>query len=213
MSQFGRGGFGNIPDVVKNLMILNVVMYISTVFLFSQYYDMFSMHFILSEKFQPFQVVTHMFMHSGRGFAHIFFNMFALWMFGSVLERVWGPKRFLSFYFIAGLGSVALYTLVNYVEWVQVTNSLSFEQIEEIKNMYTTGGHYISGNDKLKVEKAVAIFNSQAVGASGAIFGIMVGFGMLFPNTELMLIFFPVPVKAKYFIPILIVVELFLGVK
>ncbi len=217
MSQFGSGGFSNIPDVVKNLIILNVVVFISTKFFFPQYYDMLSMHFVLSERFEPFQLVTHMFMHSNFGFAHIFFNMFALWMFGSVLEKIWGPKRFLSFYLIAGFGSIALFTLTNYLQYIQITNSFSFEQIQSIKDaVFTVDGGYrynlISGHEREKVESAIRIFHGQVVGASGAIYGILVAFGMLFPNTELMLIFFPVPVKAKYFIPILIVLELFLGI-
>lgn len=216
MNQIGRG-FGGIPDVVKNLIILNVIVFITTKFLFPQYYDMLAMHFILIDKFEPFQIVTHMFMHSKYGFAHIFFNMFSLWMFGSVLEQVWGPKRFLSFYLIAGLGSIGLFTLTNYLQWLHITNNFSFEQIQAIKDAVLTvdGGyryHLIEGYDRGQVENAIRLYFGQVVGASGAIYGVLVAFGMLFPNTELMLIFFPVPIKAKYFIPILIVIELFLGV-
>lgn len=211
-----NSGLMDMPDVVKNLIILNVVVYIATVFLFPQVYDLFSLHFVLSDQFQPYQIATHMFMHSNAGFGHLFFNMFGLWMFGSVLERIWGPKRFLSFYIIAGLGSALLYSLVNYVEWNMVTSNMSIEQIDAIRGTFSSSSGinydlYTDSNPK-NVLKAVRIYFSQAVGASGAIFGILVAFGMLFPNTEIMLIFLPIPIKAKYFIPIYIVIELFLGV-
>lgn len=212
MNQIGRG-FGGIPDVVKNLIILNVIVFITTKFLFPQYYDMLSMHFVLNDRFEPFQIVTHMFMHSNAGFAHIFFNMFSLWMFGSVLEQVWGPKRFLAFYLTAGLGSIGLFTLVNYLQWLNITHDFSYEQLLAIKSGSESEIYRLFSSDELtKMSKALRIYFGQVVGASGAIYGVLVAFGMLFPNTELMLIFFPVPIKAKYFIPILIVIELFLGV-
>ncbi len=216
MNQFNSSPLSNIPEVVKNLLILNVIVYIATVYLFPQTYDMFAMHFVKNEAFKPFQIVTHMFMHSNVGIAHIFFNMFGLWMFGSTLERVWGPKRFFIFYFIAGLGAIFLYMLIDVIQFNQLINSFSPGQIKNIYESTVFNGqiswYNVPGNDAAAVKKAVLIYNSSIVGASGAIFGIFVAFGMLFPNTELMLIFFPVPIKAKYFIPIMIVLELFLGV-
>lgn len=199
---------GGIPDVVKNLLIINVIVYVGTL-LYPQVYDMLSMHYIKNEAFKPFQIVTHMFMHSNAGLMHIFFNMFALWMFGTPLERIWGPQRFLTFYLITGLGAIALFMGVNYLEFQYLASKVSAEQVSII----------LSGGDQLldpAYEKAATrlynIFHGRIVGASGAIYGLLVGFGMLFPNTPLMLIFLPVPIKAKYFIPILMVVELTLGV-
>jgi membrane associated rhomboid family serine protease len=216
MNQFNNNPLSNTPDVVKNLLILNVIVYVATVFLFPQFYETLSMHFFKNEQFQPFQIVTHMFMHDRSGIMHIFFNMFSLWMFGSTLEKVWGPQRFLIFYLIAGLGSIFLYMAVEYVQWINLLNQFTPDQITKIYQSTAFGGelswYNVAGNDESQVKKAVLIYHSSVVGASGAIFGILVAFGMLFPNTELMLLFFPVPVKAKFFIPIMIVLELVLGI-
>lgn len=216
MNQFSNNPLSNIPGVVKNLLILNVVVYIATVFLFPQYYDALAMHFIKNDSFRPYQIVTHMFMHSKAGLMHIFFNMFALWMFGSALELRWGPKRFLSFYLIAGLGAIFLYMVVDLVQFNMLLSKFSPGQITNIYESTSFNGqlswYNVPGNDEAAVKKAVLIYHSSVVGASGALYGILVAFGMLFPNTELMLLFFPVPVKAKYFIPLLMIGELFLGV-
>lgn len=124
---------------------------------------------ISSDNFRPYQVFTHMFTHADIG--HIFFNMFNLWMFGRILESVWGPKKFLTFYLVCGIGSAAAF----------------------LAEQYFTGGH------------------SYAIGASGAVMGVMVAFGYLFPNTELMFIFFPVPIKAKWIISAMVAIDLFSG--
>ena len=209
MTQYGRYGMGGIPDVVKNLLIINVILYIGTTLLYPQFYDMLSMHFIKSDKFQPFQIVTHMFMHSNYGIGHIFFNMFALWMFGSPLERIWGPKRFLIFYLITGFGAIFLFMGVNLIEFQSLAAKVSPEQLQLIMS---GGNELIIGEDRDVAKKIYQIYNGQIVGASGAIYGLLVAFGLMFPNTPLMLIFLPVPIKAKYFIPVLMVIELFLGV-
>jgi membrane associated rhomboid family serine protease len=144
--------------------------------------------------FQPVQIISHMFMHAG--LAHIFFNMFALYMFGNVLERVWGPKRFLTFYLITGFGAVALHMLVQAIIVHNFTGSFdpSLQMMESTPQVLYT-------------------YFSSTVGASGAIFGILVGFGMLFPNTELIIIPIPIPIKAKYLITGYVVLELFLGLR
>lgn len=162
-------------------------------------YDMFGpahmflgLHYPSSEYFRPFQVFTHMFMHGG--IAHIFFNMFNLYMFGSILERVWGQRRFLEFYFLTGLGAMALHLGV---EALQVYNiSGSFAPSPIIVNAST------------ELQRIMVI---PTVGASGAIFGLLTAFGLLFPNTELMLMFIPVPIKAKYLVGGFIVLELWMG--
>ena len=221
MNQYSSG-FGNMPPVVKNLMIINGLVYLTILvtFLFQNVnlQDFLAYHMPMSKRFEPFQIVSHMFTHStikGNGtpaFMHIAFNMFALWMFGSALENIWGPKRFLVFYLLAGFGSLGLFTLVNLWE------------INQLREMIGEAGYQLvlsEGADALShgknyVDESLAKLNSAintgVVGASGAIFGLLVAYGMLFPNTELMLIFLPIPIKAKFFIPILIVVELFLGV-
>lgn len=202
----------NIPPVVKNLIIVNVLIYVAT-FILEQsglnLYTYLGLHFPLSEKFRLHQIFTHMFMHGG--LTHIFFNMFALYMFGRVLESVWGPKRFLTFYLVTGIGAAVLHSAVNYIEYVNVTSKLTPEQIAYVKET----GYQIWSEGKNFSEpllgKMNMILNVPTVGASGAVFGILLGFGMLFPNTQLMLLFPPIPIKAKYFVMGYGALELYLG--
>jgi membrane associated rhomboid family serine protease len=138
--------------------------------------------------------------------------MFALYMFGRVLESVWGPKRFLTFYLVTGVGAAFLHTVVNFIEYESVVSKLSPDVVEQIKlngyNLWAEGKTY---SDPL-MSKLVMILNTPTVGASGAVFGILLGFGMLFPNTQLMLLFPPIPIKAKYFVMGYGAIELFLGI-
>lgn len=203
----------NIPPVVKNLILANAVFFLATM-LFQQtgtdLYKYLGLYFPASENFKLYQVFTHMFMHGS--ITHIFFNMFALYMFGRVLESVWGPKRFLTFYLVTGLGAAALHTLVNYIEYQSVLIKMSPEQIATVREMgiriYSEGKNF---TDPL-MGKLNMILNTPTVGASGAVFGILLGFGMLFPNTELMLLFPPIPIKAKYFVMGYGILELVLGI-
>lgn len=205
--------FRNMPPVVKNLLILNVLMFFAK-FTFER--QGIQLDFILglsnpaSPNFEPYQIITYMFMHGDLG--HLFFNMFALVTFGSILERMWGPKRFISFYFITGIGAMFLYSLVNYVEYLQLVSKLPADVVEVVKengqSLFKQGANY---NDETLAALNLSL-NMPAVGASGALYGIMIAFGMLFPNTEMMLIFLPIPIKAKYFIPVMIFIELYLGV-
>lgn len=202
----------NIPPVVKNLILVNVVFLLAT-FVFEQMgvnlYTILGLHFPLSEKFRLHQVFTHMFMHGG--LTHLFFNMFALYMFGRVLESVWGPKRFLTFYLVTGLGAAALHTFVNFIEYKHVVAQMSPEQINYVKEVgYKIWAEGKNFSDPL-LSKLNLILNTPTVGASGAVFGILLGFGMLFPNTQLMLLFPPIPIKAKYFVIGYGVIELYLG--
>jgi len=208
-----RPSINTIPPVVKNLIIINVLMLLATYVLEMRGIDLtkiLGLHYIESSEFKPYQLVTHMFMHGG--FMHLAFNMFALWMFGRVLESVWGPKRFFIYYFVTGLGAAALHTLVNYIEFHYLAGKMSPETVE----MVMTQGTEIFNQGKNFSDSAAGklnlMLNIPTVGASGAVFGILLGFGMLFPNTELMLLFPPIPIKAKYFVMGYGAIELFSGI-
>lgn len=166
--------------------------------------------FFSSMQFRPYQLVTHMFMHGGLG--HLFFNMFAVFMFGRVLETVWGSKRFFVFYILTGLGAAVSHLGVNYLQAQKLIAQIAPEQVEYIiQNGYSliqSGQNY--SNELLG--RLNIIYNVPTVGASGAVFGVLIAFAMLFPNTELMFIFIPVPIKAKYIIPGYALLELFFGV-
>lgn len=202
----------NMPPVVKNLLLINLLMFAAKFILELKGIDLndqLGLYNFESTEFRPYQIVTHMFMHGS--IFHIFFNMFALISFGIILEKIWGPKKFLLFYFITGLGSVVLYSLTNYFEYQDLVSSLNQNVVEEIKknglSVIQSGHNYFGDAGKLNANLFV-----PAVGASGAIYGLLVAFGMLFPNTELSFMFIPVPIKAKYFVPGLIVLEYFAGV-
>ena len=207
-----RGSFlSNIPLVVKNLLIINILLYLATTMIDGiDLYDLLGLHHWKSEKFFPHQFVTHMFMHGG--ITHLLFNMFGLWMFGAVLENVWGSKRFLIFYMIAGLGAALIQMIAQTIH----LNVILPDPDPQLMEMLLTEGRNLLDTNRNYVDpvlgKANLILNMGMVGASGAIYGVLVAFGMLFPNTKLMLIFLPVPIKAKYFIPILVGIDLFLGI-
>jgi membrane associated rhomboid family serine protease len=202
----------HIPPVVKNLLIINVIFFIAT-WVFKQQgidlADILGAHYFDSPKFGIWQPITYMFMHAD--ITHIFFNMFGLFMFGGILESRWGTKRFINFYLITGLGALALQWGVQAFELYQVTGSvvnhgnlpLDLLAIDQYNPQL------FSEADSIKI---ASVYFGTMIGASGAVFGIMTAFAMLYPNVELYLMFIPVPVKAKYFIPIYIVIELFLGV-
>lgn len=198
----GSGSFLNITPVVKNLLIINAgVLLISGaigMFYGVEVSRIIGLYYFGSDEFRPFQIVTHMFMHGG--FLHLLFNMYALWLFGQVLERVWGPKRFLVYYLVTGLGAAILHSLVNYFHVQSVVSQLSQTQIDEV---FANGANALS-QSKNYIDAAMAelnlIVNIPTVGASGAVFGVLLAFGMLFPNTELYLMFVPIPIKAKYFV-------------
>ncbi|HCE59057.1 MAG TPA: rhomboid family intramembrane serine protease [Prolixibacteraceae bacterium] len=205
-----RPAFNSIPVVVKNLIIVNVLFYLATLMLNKagiDLYDYLGLYFPLSEKFRLHQFFTYMFMHSMSP-SHIFFNMFALYMFGRVLESVWGPKRFLLFYLVTGVGAALIQTIVTSVEYQMLISKISPDQLEYYKEI-ALEGKFIPGTLS---EKMAMILNTPTVGASGAVFGILLGFGMLFPNTQLMLLFPPIPIKAKYFVAGYGLLELFFGV-
>ena len=177
------------PQVVKNLILLNVVMYVlAQVVGDAIAVPLLAGTYPASPFFQPWQIVTHMFMHGD--LSHIFFNMFALFMFGSQLERVWGPKRFLTYYLACGLGAFALHELVVGLQFYSDFGTL-FPRPEDF-----VGGE-LRTVDRPRI---IELVYGRVVGASGAVFGLLLAFGMLFPNTRLMLLFPPIPIKAKYFV-------------
>ncbi len=193
--------FANITPVVKNLLIINLIFYLAFVLFDSKYMvgpitRVLGAYYFNSPNFKPWQIITYMFMHGG--FEHILFNMFALFSFGPILENYIGSKKFFNLYFICGIGAFVFQNIVQAFEVQSITGSiiLPFSQ------------HII---DPTSIEKLRAIYTFPLVGASGAIFGLLVAFGMIYPNLELMILFVPIPIKAKYLIPVYIVLELFLG--
>jgi len=239
MSFFGRTGFDNIPPVVKNLIIINVViLVVSWVLQASFGIDLnrvMGLYYFGSSSFKPFQIITHMFMHGG--ITHLFFNMFALYMFGRILEQVWGGKRFLTYYFVTGLGAALLHTLVIHFQIsgieksaVAMLNTLSPETFaafvtkhfpDYYNQIYDAmlGSWFGNPNNSMFAQQAQeytrqlieAKMNIPTVGASGAVFGVLLAFGMYFPNTQLMLLFPPIPIRAKYFVMGYGAIELYLG--
>lgn len=244
--QYRPTGFRVLPPVIKNLLIINVLFFLASISVGTAFgidlNDKLGLHLLTSSKFQPFQFITYMFMHGG--FSHIFFNMFALWMFGNVLENLWGPKRFLIYYFVTGIGAAMIYMAWLYIEMKPVMDAVnlyldspsltafkSFIQSDTFKitseemkgNMEAFFSSYnatIQENPSKALEMAnefmvqykMDFLNAPVVvGASGAVFGLLLAFGMLFPNS-LIYIYFLFPIKAKYFVIIYGAIELFSGI-
>lgn len=182
--------FNRILPVVKNLIILNVMMFLITLLTGNFMYEKFSLFYFQSPLFKPYQIITHMFMHGG--FFHILFNMYTLFIFGSVLENVWGGKKFLLYYLVTGVGAAIIHSLVMYIEASSLTQAME-------------AGNFLAQ------EKMFALMRTPTVGASGAIYGLLLAYGMLFPNNIMQLLFPPVALKAKYFVLIFGALELFLG--
>lgn len=202
---------GQIPPVVKNIIIINVLFFLgSTLTNYNKSVELFGMFYFSSDFFRPHQLVTHLFMHGD--LSHLFFNMFALFMFGRTLETVWNSKRFLTYYMITGLGAAIIHLLVTYLRIQYVSANLPQEAIDEV---YANGAQIFAHNQNY-LNSAMASLNAllsvPTVGASGAVFGVLLAFGMLFPNTELVLLFPPIPIKAKWFVLGYGVLELALGV-
>lgn len=204
-----------ISETVKHLIIINVIMFVGTLAIGNGtlFYEWFALYFPKNDAFQPWQILTHMFMHGG--FMHIFFNMFALWMFGTPVEQVLGSRRFLFLYISAGLGAVLLQVGYYYFQYIPNYSALLETGMspENIKQMLTTN-KVMAGTSATQVEMLKSIFpafNASMVGASGCIMGVMAAFGMMNPEARLMLIFLPVPIKAKYFIPGIIILDLISG--
>ncbi|WP_282629269.1 rhomboid family intramembrane serine protease [Empedobacter sedimenti] len=215
----------SIPPITKNLIIINVLFYFATI-VFSVKginLDVFlAAYYPESPNFKPWQVLTHMFMHASfPEITHILFNMFALWMFGSVVEKTFGPKKFLILYFLAGFGGFILFNLVNYFQIQDLKDTIQnqgipFSEIYEYSKLNIQGALYNVPENFRTTQEAINLINdfrTPMVGASGAIYGLLLAFAVLYPDEKLMLIFFPVPIKAKYFIPIMVLIEFYMGYK
>ena len=195
----------SVPETIKQLIIINVIFYFGSQFLGNLSYDLLALHYYENDKFLITQFLTHMFMHGSP--SHILFNMFGLWMFGSPLEQMWGRQKFLFFYISSGLGAAFLQMAIYYLQVknlydVVELNNLSLSDPQQLLN-------YMS---QIDYNNATSSFNSVMVGASGAIYGTLVAFAFSFPNSKLMLLFLPFPIKAKFFVPLLILIDLFFGV-
>ncbi len=226
----------NITPVVKQLLIINIIFFIGSQ-LVPVSYDLFALYYPQSDNFKAWQLITHMFMHAPfPNVAHILFNMFALYSFGSALEHFWGGKKFIFFYISCGLGAALLHTGVNYFEIHSLLSevsslNLSNSEVHKLLNadysiLFDERGKMIPGEINSILERAHCtqeqfntIVNASmlskgvVVGASGAIYGLLVAFAFMFPNAELALMFIPIPIKAKYFVPGILAVDLFLGFK
>ncbi|MEC9209155.1 MAG: rhomboid family intramembrane serine protease [Bacteroidota bacterium] len=203
--------FSQLPEVVKNLLIINGLLFLATISLDSYGIDLrqiLGLHQFQSPDFMPHQLVSHFFMHAN--FTHLFFNMFALWMFGKILENVWGGKRFLIYYMFTGLGAAALHLGISQYEILNLQSQLT---PSNLNILLENGKSILEGNQNYSNQtmgKLNLLINTPTVGASGAVFGILLAFGMLFPNT-LLYIYFAIPVKAKYFVIVYGALELYLG--
>lgn len=241
-------GFRLLPPVVKNLLILNGLFFLATLALEPAFgidlIDHLGLRFVLSERFNPFQFITYMFLHAG--WAHLLFNMFALWMFGYMLENIWGPKRFLIYYFITGIGAAIIHYITVYFTLrpdLELLNAfLDYPALGSLESLVSqhkfrinqySGEVWILFNEfsssfrtlrldptnHIAMQESVDfIFSYRAyllnqpnvVGASGAVFGILLAFGLTFPNS-IIYIFFAIPIKAKYFVILYGLIELYLG--
>tara|TARA_B100001758_G_C18168600_1_gene483031 strand:- start:2 stop:739 length:738 start_codon:yes stop_codon:yes gene_type:complete len=203
--------FSQLPEVVKNLLIINGLFFLATISLDNYGIDLtqkLALHQFQSANFMPHQLVTHFFMHAS--FTHLFFNMFALWMFGKTLENVWGGKRFLTYYMLTGLGAAALHLGVSQYEILSLQSKMNPYNLNIVLE---NGTKILEGNQNYSNQimgKMNLLINTPTVGASGAVFGILLAFGMLFPNA-LLYIYFAIPVKAKYFVIIYGLLELYSG--
>lgn len=216
----------NITPVVKQLIIINILFFICSQIVGDDAYKLLSLHYFENPDFNFWQLFTHMFMHAPiyqnnfrdvGGITHIIFNMYGLYMFGSPLEHFWGAKRFLIFYFICGLGAALVNMGVGYYHFHEGLNFLTANGYNktEVLNVLAQGKY---GLDWPKIMPPTMYSNfmdtyvGTVVGASGAIYGVIVAFAFMFPDAGLMLIFVPYPIKAKYFVPVLVLLDLFSGV-
>lgn len=209
----------HLTPVVKQILIACIVLYLGTMLLkYRQIFDLdtvLAMHYPLHPDFRPWQIISHMFMHDSNGLSpHLLFNMFALVSIGTIVERFLGSKKFLQLFLYAGLGSIGLHIIVETVmvhnaigEWFPSFSSLDI-QLNDENNPMTYSSRYTQESFDI----VASAYFSKLLGASGAIYGIIVAFAYFFPNTELMFMFIPYPVKAKYLVPIMIGLDIYLAV-
>ncbi len=213
MRDFRPSRFQILPVIIKNLLIINVIFFLAQNTVGKKFFDMedlFALHTFQSSLFRPWQLITHLFMHGDLG--HIFSNMLALWMFGSVLENYWGPKRFITFYFVCGIGAALAHMTVLFIENQQMINTFNHLQtnsnaaVEAFVSKYPPMYRVETLQDLI-----TSRLNEATIGASGAVFGCLAAFGYLFPNTLIYFYFF-IPVKAKWFVLIYAAFELSMAI-
>lgn len=238
MNTFRPGGFTLLPTIIKNLLIINGLFFLATISLKQamgiDLEEHLALYYFDSTYFKPYQFISYMFMHGG--ISHIFFNMFALWMFGKVLEEVWGPKKFLIYYLVTGVGAAVVHTFVNWVtigsmmtDFAAIKNTPSPELLLQFVQDHLSNANpkiydFINQwssmpNDPGYINDALSIctrivdmkMNIPTVGASGAVYGVLLAFGMMFPNS-LIYVFFAIPIKAKWFVIIYGAMELWTGI-
>ncbi len=202
-----------LTEAIKHLIIINAILFLAPQFLDVDLTNVLALHFPQNEHFGFWQYVTHMFMHGS--FTHILFNMYGLWAFGTPLEQIWGRNKFLFFYFSAGIGAALIYTLVNYYQFNAIYDQLVNLGVSsaDIQNILSLGKY---DQNAINVpfetmQEFYSLYNTPAVGASGAVYGVLVAFGLYYKDAKLALIFLPIPIAAKYFIPVLILGDLFFG--
>ena len=204
-----------ITETVKHLLIINCIFFLATSLYGNKLYDLFALHYFDNSLFQIWQPITHMFLHGN--FSHILFNMIGLWMFGSPIEQIWGRNKFIFFYISSGLGAAVLQMIYSYYDFnsifeILINNGFNSEEILNTIKTRRYNTNWLSYISEDQLNHLNESFNLSMVGASGALYGILVAFAFLFPNISLFLLFIPIPIKAKYFVPILIAGDLFFGV-
>lgn len=201
-----------LTNTVKHLIIINVLLFVATFAFKNQIYELLAMYFPTNSLFKPWQIVTHMFMHGNE--MHLIFNMLGLWMFGSVVESVLGRNKFLLLYFGAGIGAVLFNLGIDYFQYNSIYHKMLSSGLknDEVKNIVEAVLPYGKGYINESYEKINNIYYTRLVGASGALYGIMVAFGVMFPKEKLALIFLPIPIEARIFIPIMLLLDMFFGI-
>ena len=204
-----------ITETVKHLIIINVIFFIATLVFKEDIYNLLAMHFPENPLFKPWQILTHIFMHGGE--IHLLFNMIVLWMFGSAVEQMIGQKKFLILYFISGLGAVIFFEAIDYIQFNSIYNELlnigvSKKEIFQIIETNRASDAILENISKSKLVSLIAIYNKSLVGASGALYGVMVAFGVLQPRAKMGLLFLPIMIEARYFIPLLLLADMMFGI-
>lgn len=218
MNQYRSGGWlSQIPPVTRNLIIINVLLWAVCALMPSfgnTLINVLGLHYIGAQGFNPIQIITYMFMHDTRSIFHLLFNMFTLWMFGRVLEQVWGSRRYMVYYFICGMGAALVQEGVwaltwehEYISGIAHINGLTYDSMQSVVE------HARQMGDPRFLEGMAAYKQTMiTIGASGAIYGLLLGFAFVFPNLPLYIMFIPVPIKAKWMVIGYGVIEFFLGI-
>jgi membrane associated rhomboid family serine protease len=200
--------WNSLPIVTKNIIIICALMFLASN-VFPAIEPHLAAHYFKSELFKPWQIVTHMFMHGT--ISHLFFNMFGVFMFGKAVEYYWGAKKFLNYYLVCGLGAVALHQAWTWYEIQQLTPLVSSSNLEALYQLGSNASFETTQVEFNHLQSIFDLISSGMLGASGCLFGVLVAFGMMFPNAEMFMMFIPIPIKAKYMVALYGAFELFAG--